>query len=583
MAEQTLPILNPNIDVADTIESTALEVTVAESSAMEAILQRQKISEQGFEDEGSAVQKKKEAQLESGGITDEEIHKLDVKHARWEKFYELRKEQAAKQFEIEVGAQKRIDATDDKSIKKQIARRRDMQLADAETAAAKEKFTLHQEKIEAKFAAATRIFTDPISVLKDAALKATIATGVWVLRKKRERFAQKEKLKNIDEQNGVMSDGGVMGGAEASAIPSETESYYGKMLGFMGRLTTSTEDSTSEQISQNKRDSRTSAAEESSMEGIVGGDGPLTPGGPLPDKKKKKPGMMDKLKDMDPMGGVGKLFGSLFKGLGKIGGMILNIGSKFLIPLVTNPIGWAVILGGIAIGLLWTFKDKIAEAVGSIWESIKSGIDSIVSFIKGMFGKAWDVVKGLLNKIPGGSFIISAVDSLFGGGDEKTGVDSDLNDEELANKRHGDQNQKQRSRRDVYRKMDEKNSNPHSDEPWGEFWKPARKPGDPRSEKIAISKAKMKFRASQLEGSGQTSGVSVGGKMQQGRQAQNGAMENYALSSVAHKETGAQTPGNQMLNAPTTNITNNTIEDRSFNTDPTIAALGSSGVWSDDF
>jgi hypothetical protein len=60
-------------------------------------------------------------------------------------------------------------------------------------------------------------------------------------------------------------------------------------------------------------------------------------------------------------------------------------------------------------------------------------------------------------------------------------------------------------------------------------------------------------------------------------------MENYALGSVAQKETGTQAAGNQMLNAPTTNITNNTIEDRSFNTDPTIAALGSSGVWSDDF
>lgn len=51
----------------------------------------------------------------------------------------------------------------------------------------------------------------------------------------------------------------------------------------------------------------------------------------------------------------------------------------------------------------------------------------------------------------------------------------------------------------------------------------------------------------------------------------NQQMEGYALGSVPPQGKGAQPQGtNNVVNAPVTNISNNTIEDKSFNNDPTV-------------
>jgi hypothetical protein len=575
MAEQILP--NPG--------DANFAPNIIEAKALESV-------EEQFEAKKKIFDAEKEALLLRASAKDDKsaIERIEERFQRVEKYHDIRLDLAKKIEEREESIAKITDEGERNVALLALERqKKEIEFEKIKTQAAE-----RYESTQTKLGNIWDDLTSPVKFLKRKAKEAAILTVAHFLRMKREKQVETQRIegmeKSLDGVGGFMEQGGtespentalaVVDDVE-SVLPEETKNYYAEMLGFMGRLTTSTEESTSEQIAQNKRDSRVSASEEAAA-GALGGptDTPLL-GGPDVKKKKKKKGIMGKMADMNPMKSISGLFGSLFKGLGSIGKMILGLGSKLLIPLVTTPVGWAVILGGIAIGFLWTFKDKIAEVIGSVWEGIKSGVDKVIGFIKGIFSKVWDIVKSILSVVPGGSYMISALENLGGGGNEE----EDAKNKEIANERMGgDQAVRQKSQKDVYREMDEKNSNPHYDEPWGKFYKAptGAKAGKPRYERTAINKAKMDFRAAKLEGSEQTSGGLMGGNAQRGRQAQNGAMENYALSSVAHKGTGAQAQGNtNMLNAPTTNVMNQTIEDRSFNNDPTIQQLNPHGVRAD--
>jgi hypothetical protein len=570
MAEQILP--NPG--------DANFAPNIIEAKALESV-------EEQFEAKKKIFDAEKEALLLRASAKDDQsaIERIEERFKQVEKYHEIRLDLAKKIEEREEAIAKITDEGERNVALLALERqKKEIEFEKIKTQAAE-----RYESTQTKLGNIWDDLTSPVKFLKRKAKEAAILTVAHFLRMKREKQVETQRIegmeKSLDGVGGFMEQGGtespestalaVVDDDVESVLPEETKNYYAEMLGFMGRLTTSTEESTSEQIAQNKRDSRISAGEEAATGALAGPtDTPLL-GGPDVKKKKKKPGILGKMADMNPMKSISGLFGSLFKGLGSAGKMILNLGSKLLIPLVTNPIGWAVILGGIAIGLLWTFKDKIAEVIGSVWEGIKSGVDKAISFITEFFSGIKDKVNSVIR-----SFLPDwASDILFGNEEE------DAKNKEVANERMGgDQAVRQKSQKDVYREMDARNSNPYYDEPWGKFYKAptGAKAGKPRYERSAISKAKMDFRAAKLEGSEQTSGGLMGGNAQRGRQAQNGAMENYALSSVAHKGTGAQAQGNtNMLNAPTTNVMNQTIEDRSFNNDPTIQQLNPHGVRAD--
>ncbi len=146
--------------------------------------------------------------------------------------------------------------------------------------------------------------TSPVKFLKRKAKEAAILTVAHFLRMKREKQVENQRIegmeKSLDGVGGFMEQGetespestalAVVDDIE-SELPEETRNYYDGMLGFMSRLTDSTEESTSEQIAQNKRDSRISASEEAAAGAL--GDPTDTPllGGPDVKKKKKKPGI----------------------------------------------------------------------------------------------------------------------------------------------------------------------------------------------------------------------------------------------------------------------------------------------------
>lgn len=650
---------------------------VSKSNTLKKLEAEASIRDKTLKTEIDGLSKSRDLKLEISGITDKEIKKNDKRYQKEIERTELEQKHAKNLSDIKIKAQHEIDKTDNENIKKQIARRRDLALADAERESAKQKFAQIHENIQNKIQSVENAITNPIQFLKTAAIKAAAATGEWLLQKRRDKLDHKEKLKNIEEQNEAISDGGE---SEKSVISKKSDSPESeKMIGLVERLTTHTETDTDEVdigkadakrdwnlwtkefgwnlakdrrdtdtrkeeksdkdkidteadkhrvaagednfkgledinktlISQHKADSRISAGEEVQAEGSEK-SGTSRLDNVLRDKveKTEKPKgipILKKLKDMNPMKSVSGIFGKLFKKFGKVGTLLKSIGTKFLIPLVTTPVGWAVILGTVAVGLLWTFKDKIAEVIGSVWEGIKSGVDKAINFITEFFSGIKDKISGVIRRL----LPEWAANVIFG--KEKTGVDSDKNDEELANKGHGDQNQKQRNRRDVYRKMDQDKEDKWNAE-YDAIGSEEEVPKTRQEKRIALRKKRRAGRRSRLADkmnkireaggkSGKFEGgvlTSVDGKpvdlspedqkkmvafrdMKSSMMGAN-AIENNALNSVTPQGQGAQAQGNNnVLNAPTTNIINNITEDKPFNTDPTIRALNSPGVWSDDF
>ena len=454
-----------------------------------------KLYQQGLEEQKKYELKiKEELRVAEANDNQTAITRINERSATFQKYHDLRMSLQSKIIE----QQEAINATEDAHEKKQLEAKLEAFKKESEFNEVRTRAAQQYEIAQNKIGNIIDDITDPIKYLKRKTKEMAI-----------DALALKMKKKGIEDTSvaTVSSPEGVSGGG----VSVETESYYSKMLGFMTRLTTSTEDSTKEQVSQNKKDSRTSAAEESAMKSISDGEGAAVGSeagaGGGPDVKKKKKGMMSSMMDKIKEKAAGKgdfikgFFGKLLGGLGSVGKMIMGLGKSLLIPLVTTPIGWSIILGGIAIGLLWSFKDKIMESVGAIWDGIKEMIGKVVGFITDMFKGIGDFYKKILKFV-----LPESVYNFLFGGDDKEAAESDKSDKELADKRMGgDQAAKQENQKDVFRQRSQEEAhkiqtagNPHFDEPWGPFYESPRKP-TASSERAAIYRAKVRFQKSKAE------------------------------------------------------------------------------------
>jgi len=96
------------------------------------------------------------------------------------------------------------------------------------------------------------------------------------------------------------------------------------------------------------------------------------------------------------------IFGSLVKKFGSAGKWIMKLGSKLIMPLVTTPVGWAI-LAGLAIGgLAYVFWDDIK----AIWEKsvafISQTFSKVAEFASSMVGGARTMLGNFLRSVGAG-------------------------------------------------------------------------------------------------------------------------------------------------------------------------------------
>ena len=89
------------------------------------------------------------------------------------------------------------------------------------------------------------------------------------------------------------------------------------------------------------------------------------------------------------------IFSSLVKKFGSAGKWIGRLGSKLIMPLVTTPVGWAI-LAGLAIGgLVYAFWDEIKAGLKSALGMMTKAIDKVKSMFAGL-----DIMAGLRALVP---------------------------------------------------------------------------------------------------------------------------------------------------------------------------------------
>ncbi|SVC77291.1 uncharacterized protein METZ01_LOCUS330145, partial [marine metagenome] len=96
------------------------------------------------------------------------------------------------------------------------------------------------------------------------------------------------------------------------------------------------------------------------------------------------------------------IFGSIVKKFGSAGKWIMKLGSKLIMPLVTTPVGWAI-LAGLAIGgLAYVFWDDIK----AIWEKsvafISETFSKLAAFASSMVGGARTMLGNFLRSVGAG-------------------------------------------------------------------------------------------------------------------------------------------------------------------------------------
>jgi len=97
------------------------------------------------------------------------------------------------------------------------------------------------------------------------------------------------------------------------------------------------------------------------------------------------------------------IFGSIVEKFGKAGKWIKQLGSKFIMPLITTPAGWAILIGLSIGGLVYAYWDEIKAGLSKAFGFLTTAVDKLKDKFAAMDIKEW--MLALIRKIPmvGGS------------------------------------------------------------------------------------------------------------------------------------------------------------------------------------
>jgi nucleoid DNA-binding protein len=96
-------------------------------------------------------------------------------------------------------------------------------------------------------------------------------------------------------------------------------------------------------------------------------------------------------------GGLKGIIGNILSKFGVAGKFLLGLGTTFLLPLITNPVGWAVLAGLAVGGLVFAYWDDIVSFVGKMFDGVKSMFSKVVSKISSMFSAVGDAIKEVIS------------------------------------------------------------------------------------------------------------------------------------------------------------------------------------------
>jgi hypothetical protein len=96
-------------------------------------------------------------------------------------------------------------------------------------------------------------------------------------------------------------------------------------------------------------------------------------------------------------GGLKGILKNIMAKFGKAGKFLMSLGSRFLLPLITTPAGWAVLAGLAVGGLVFAYWDDIASFVGKMFDGVKSMFSKVVSKISGMFSAVGNAIKEVIS------------------------------------------------------------------------------------------------------------------------------------------------------------------------------------------
>ena len=96
------------------------------------------------------------------------------------------------------------------------------------------------------------------------------------------------------------------------------------------------------------------------------------------------------------------IFGKIVEKFGKAGKWIKQLGSRFIMPLVTNPYGWAI-LGGLALGgLAYAYWDEVKAAWNKVTNFVSETFSKISEFASSLAGNARTMLGDFLRSVGAG-------------------------------------------------------------------------------------------------------------------------------------------------------------------------------------
>jgi len=347
-----------------------------------------------------------------------------------------------KRFEV-AAAKKKQSEIDKKDDSEEISGEREKQ---KQLQKIKEDADLWEERRNKLKDKSMEIAADPQAWLKGFLVKKATEAGHYAISKKRrlEVAASKEKESKIGKKNNSDKLKTAVELKKLEIEPSEIKfgfeaTQLSRMVEGIEGLTPILEDIkdlSAEQLktdkSQFKANNRTSAAEEAAASGSKSGSGiggVLTGGSS--DKNRSVvedgvDGIMSTIQDVVTEGAGGMIaeraMGGLSSGtpdkkpssktksgglkgilknimtkFGKAGKFLMSLGARFLTPLITTPVGWAVLAGLAVGGLVFAYWDDIVSFVGKMFDGVKSMFSKVVSKISGMFSAVGNAIKDVIS------------------------------------------------------------------------------------------------------------------------------------------------------------------------------------------
>jgi hypothetical protein len=210
--------------------------------------------------------------------------------------------------------------------------------------------------------------------------------------------------------------------ADNRTSAAEEAAGAGSKIGIGGVLTTDTGSSDkNKSVVEDGVDGIMSTIQDVVTEGVGGVLAERAMGGLSSGTPDKKPSPKTKA------GGLKGILKNIMAKFGKAGKFLMSLGSRFLLPLITTPAGWAVLAGLAVGGLVFAYWDDIVSFVGKMFDGVKSMFSKVVSKISGMFSAVGDAIKEVISffnpmnlypmiaraLLPKGMY--DAVSSFFGG------------------------------------------------------------------------------------------------------------------------------------------------------------------------